>query len=152
MSSRRIYRFEEAEWHVPLAPGTDPDAAAEAGRQGAARRFLAQGDAGFYTQIVKLPPGFEAPVHSHDHAEVFMVLEGSCDFDGQEMERFDLTVVEADEPYGFTAGHAGVSFLVVRQGVATFAVRDDQSERGGAGTLRRSERGPSGPARSAESG
>ena len=84
MDARRIYRFEEAEWHVPVAPGTDPEAAAEAGRQGAARRFLAQGDAGFYTQVVKLPPGFTAPAHSHDHAEVFMVLEGDCTFDGAE--------------------------------------------------------------------
>ncbi len=80
--SREIYRYADAEWHVPIAPGTDPEAAAEAGRQGAARRLLAQGDAGFYTQVVKLPPGFVAPVHSHDHAEVFMVLEGSCEFDG----------------------------------------------------------------------
>jgi hypothetical protein len=124
MSERRIYRFEEAEWHVPVAPGTDPEAAADAGRRGAARRFLAQGDAGFFTQVVKLPASFQAPVHSHDHAEVFMVLEGSCEFDGQLMERFDLTVVDADEPYGFAAGPDGVSFLVVRQGAATFAVRD----------------------------
>ena len=43
-----------------------------------------------------MPPGFDAPVHSHDHAEVFMVLEGSCEFDGEPMERFDLTVVEAE--------------------------------------------------------
>ena len=55
--SRRIYRFDDAEWHVPVAPGTDPEAAAEAGRAGAARRFLSQGDGGFYTQVVKLPPG-----------------------------------------------------------------------------------------------
>ena len=39
MSARQIYRFDEAEWHVPIAPGTDPEAAAEAGRQGAARRL-----------------------------------------------------------------------------------------------------------------
>ena len=57
---------------------------------GAARRFLAQGDGGFYTQVVRMPPGFEAPVHSHDHSEVFMVLEGSCTFDGEPMARFDL--------------------------------------------------------------
>jgi mannose-6-phosphate isomerase-like protein (cupin superfamily) len=124
MDARRIYRFEEAEWHVPVAPGTDPEAAAEAGRQGAARRFLAQGDAGFYTQVVKLPPNFTAPVHSHDHAEVFMVLEGSCEFDGQPMARFDLTVVEANESYGFRAGPEGLSFLVIRQGEAGYAVRD----------------------------
>jgi quercetin dioxygenase-like cupin family protein len=126
--ARRIYRFEDSEWHVPVAEGTDPIAAEEAGRQGAARRFLAQGDGGFYTQVVKLPPNFEAPVHSHDHAEVFMVLEGSCTFDGEAMERFDLTVVEAHQPYGFTAGPEGLSFFVVRQGVAAFAAREtDQS-------------------------
>jgi quercetin dioxygenase-like cupin family protein len=124
MSDRQIYRYDEAEWHVPVAPGTDPAAAAEAGRQGAARRLLAQGDAGFYTQVVKLPPGFAAPAHSHDHAEVFMVLEGSCEFDGQSMARFDLTVVEANQPYGFTAGPDGLSFLIVRQGAASFAVAD----------------------------
>jgi quercetin dioxygenase-like cupin family protein len=127
--TRRIYRYEDSEWHVPVAPGTDPDAAAEAGRAGAARRFLAQGDSGFYTQIVKLPPGFEAPVHSHDHAEVFMVLEGSCEFDGQPMQRFDLTVVEANEPYGFTAGPDGLSFFVVRQGEAAFAAQDPRARK-----------------------
>jgi len=120
-----IYRYEDAEWHVPVAPGTDPDAAAEAGRAGAERRFLSQGDGGFYTQVVKLPPGFAAPVHSHDHAEVFMVLEGSCEFDGEPMERFDLTVVDANQPYGFTAGPDGLSFLVVRRGAARFAAQQD---------------------------
>jgi quercetin dioxygenase-like cupin family protein len=122
--SREIYRYADAEWHVPVAPGTDPEAAAEAGRQGAARRLLAQGDGGFFTQVVKLPPGFVAPVHSHDHAEVFMVLEGSCEFDGAPMERFDLTVIEANQPYGFTAGPEGLSFFIVRQGEASFAVHD----------------------------
>lgn len=118
---RRVYRFEEAEWHTPVAPGTDPAQAAAAGRRGAARRLLAQGDQGFYTQVVRLPPGFEAPVHSHDHEEVFMVLEGSCTFDGEPMSRFDLTVVGANEPYGFVAGPDGLSFLVVRRGAASFA-------------------------------
>ena len=95
--SRRIHRFEDAEWHVPVAPGTDPEEAAAAGRAGAARRLLAQGDGGFYTQVVRMPPRFAAPVHSHDHSEVFMVLEGSCDFDGEPMTRFDVVVVEAGD-------------------------------------------------------
>jgi quercetin dioxygenase-like cupin family protein len=120
----RIHHFEDAEWHVPAAPGTDPEAAAAAGRAGAARRFLAQGEGGFYTQVVRMPPGFAAPTHSHDHSEVFMVLEGSCAFDGEPMARFDLTVVEANQPYGFTAGPDGLSFLIVRQGAASFAVAD----------------------------
>jgi mannose-6-phosphate isomerase-like protein (cupin superfamily) len=125
--SRTIYR-SEGEWHVPIAPGTDPEAAAEAGRQGAARRFLAQGDQGFYAQIVRMPPGFEAPVHSHDHEEVFMVLEGDCTFDGEPMNRFDMTVVAADEPYGFVAGADGLSFLVVRNGAAAFSTSESGKE------------------------
>ena len=45
MSERQIYRFDEAEWHVPVAPGTDPEAAAAAGararRAGSSRRATA---------------------------------------------------------------------------------------------------------------
>jgi len=118
--SHHVHHFEAAEWHVPVAPGTDPAAAEEAGRQGAARRLLAQGEGGFYTQVVRMPADFAAPVHSHDHSEVFMVLEGSCEFDGEPMSRFDLVVVEANQPYGFTAGPDGLSFLVVRRGAASF--------------------------------
>ena len=110
-----------------VAPGTDPEDAAAAGRAGAARRLLAQGDGGFYTQVVRMPPRFAAPVHSHDHSEVFMVLEGSCEFDGEPMTRFDVVVVEAGDAYGFTAGPDGLSVLVVRQGAASF--RADESGR-----------------------
>jgi hypothetical protein len=149
--TRRIYRAE-GEWHVPIAPGTDPEAAAEAGRKGAARRFLAQGDEGFYAQMVRMPPGFDAPAHSHDHEEVFMVLEGSCTFDGEPMGRFDMTVVAANQPYGFVAGPEGLSFLVVRNGAAAFATTDTGSEPFAHSGPAGGERGPSGPARSAESG
>jgi quercetin dioxygenase-like cupin family protein len=121
VTPRRIYRFDDAEWHVPVSPGTDAGDAAEAGRRGAARKLLTQGDGGFYSQVVRLPAGFEAPAHSHDHAEIFMVLEGSCRFDGEQMERFDMVVVNANEPYGFVAGPDGLSFLVVRTGAAKFA-------------------------------
>lgn len=121
MTARRVYRFGEADWHVPAASGTDPAQAAAAGERGARRAFLAQGDAGFYAQVVRMPPGFEAPLHAHDHAEVFTVLEGGCTFDGQPMERFDCTVVEADQTYGFTAGPDGLTFLVVRTGEAAYS-------------------------------
>jgi quercetin dioxygenase-like cupin family protein len=119
--SRRIYRFADIEWHVPLGPGTDPDAAQAAADRGVGRKFLAQGDSGFYAQVVRFPPGFEAPAHSHDHAEVFVVLDGSCTFDGEPMTRHDSTVVDANDKYGFTAGDAGLQFLVVRTGRAAFA-------------------------------
>ena len=116
-----IYRFEDMEWHVPVAAGTDPGAAAEAGRRGTRRRFLAQGDSGFYAQVVEMPPHFEAPAHSHSHAEVFMVLAGSCTMNGEQMRANDMTVVPANATYGFTAGPDGLRFLVVRTGEASYA-------------------------------
>jgi quercetin dioxygenase-like cupin family protein len=118
--TRRVWRSDDADWRDPMSPGTDPDQAAAAARDGVARAYLAQGEAGFYAQLVRMPPGFEAPVHSHDHAETFMVLEGSCTFDGVPMATHDLTVVEADQPYGFVAGPDGLTFLVVRTGAAGF--------------------------------
>ena len=69
------------------------------------------GDGGFHVQVVRIPPNFDAPVHTHDHPEVFMVLEGSCAFNGTEMRRLDTTVVESGAPYGFTSGPDGVMFL-----------------------------------------
>ncbi len=118
--TRTIYRGDDRGWHVPTGPGTDEQAARAAADRGVGRKLLAQGDAGFYAQMVRFPAGFEAPRHSHDHAEVFVVLEGSCTFDGLPMERHDSTVVAANEPYGFTAGDAGLTFLVVRTGRAAF--------------------------------
>jgi mannose-6-phosphate isomerase-like protein (cupin superfamily) len=117
---RRIYRFEEADWHLPMSKGVDPEKLAAAGDQGVGRRFLAQGEGGYYAQVVRMPAGFSAPSHAHDHAEIFMVLEGSCSFDGQQMDRFDMTVVSAGSPYSFVAGDDGVQFLVVRPGKADF--------------------------------
>ncbi|HEX6310808.1 MAG TPA: cupin domain-containing protein [Acidimicrobiia bacterium] len=125
--TRQVWKFDEAAWHDPLSPETDPAPAARVARDGVARAYLAQGDAGFYTQLVRMPPGFEAPVHSHDHAEVFVVLEGSCTFDGVPMGARDLTVVAADEPYGFVAGPEGLVFLVVRTGAAGFRAGGEQA-------------------------
>ncbi len=117
---RQIVAYDDVEWLVPGADGTETSP----GPNDAVRKRLIQGDGGFYTQIVRLPAGFTAPAHSHDHAEVFMVLSGSCVFDGQAMGERDSTVVAADQAYTFTAGDEGLEFLIVRPGVAAFrAVR-----------------------------
>ena len=113
MADRPLYRYDEIEWHSPTSPDSAPASAEEVGR-----KFLAQGDEGFFAQMVRIPPGMTAPPHSHDHAEIFMVLEGTCRFGDAEMDRFDMTVVAADCVYGFTAGPDGVVFLVVRTGQA----------------------------------
>ena len=121
MAEGDIYRFDEIDWHVPVSEGTDPAAAEAAGRAGAGRKFLAQGDSGFYAQVVRIPADFTAPSHSHDHAEIFMVLRGSCTMRGEPMGERDMTVIPANGAYGFTAGPDGVEFLVVRTGKARYA-------------------------------
>jgi quercetin dioxygenase-like cupin family protein len=113
MTARHVWRCGDADWRDPMG---------EAAGSGVERAYLAQGDAGFYAQLVRMPPDFTAPVHSHDHAEIFTVLEGSCTFDGVAMGRHDVTVVEAGQPYGFVAGGDGITFLVVRTGAAGFRV------------------------------
>ena len=104
-------------------PPTDPadlDLDTEAPEDVPGRKFLARGAGGFYSQIVRIPPGFVGPAHAHDHAEIFLVLAGSCRFNGTELAPFDSTVVDAMEEYGFEAGPDGVQFLVVRQAPAAF--------------------------------
>ncbi len=121
-----VYHFDEIDWHVPVSPGTDPEKAAEAGRLGAGRKFLAQGDGGFYAQIVRIPPNFEGPSHSHDHAEVFMLLAGELVMNGEKMAPRDMTVIPANVAYGFTTGPEGAEFLVIRTAKAAFQSEEDK--------------------------
>ena len=116
----QIHRYADIPFHVPPTDPADLDLDIEAPPDAPGRKFLARGEGGFHSQMVRMPPGFVAPVHTHDHAEVFLVLEGSCRFNDVDLVRFDSTVVEADEPYGFVAGPEGVLFLVVRQAPARF--------------------------------
>jgi hypothetical protein len=55
-----------------------------------------------------------------DHAEIFLVIEGDCSFNGESMNARDCTVVEAGQDYSFKAGPQGVTFLVTRQGAASY--------------------------------
>lgn len=118
-TERQILAFEDVDWLIPDSQTSD-GLPRLAGPGDAARKKLVQGDGGFYTQVVRLPPGFSAPSHSHDHAEVFMVLSGRCVFDGKPMAERDSTVVAANQPYSFTAGEEGLEFLVVRSAPAVF--------------------------------
>ena len=123
MSETSLFRFQDSEWRVPVSPGTDADEAAEAGRRGVRRRLLAQGESGFYVQIVEIPPDFDAPAHSHSHAEIFMVLDGACTVNGEELGRYDMAVIPAGADYGFRSGPDGLRFLVVRGGAASFKAK-----------------------------
>jgi mannose-6-phosphate isomerase-like protein (cupin superfamily) len=120
MSDSRIRRFEDVSWHVPVSKREDIDWDHAPADDEAGRKFLIDGEGGFYLQAVRIPPSFEAPLHHHDHAEIFLVIEGDCSFNGESMNARDCTVVEAGQDYSFKAGPQGVTFLVTRQGAASY--------------------------------
>jgi quercetin dioxygenase-like cupin family protein len=116
----KIQRFDEVRWHVPVSRREDVDYDTEPPDAEPGRKFLVDGEGGFYVQAVRIPPDFTAPVHSHSHAEVFMVVAGECTFNGEAMKALDCTVVEAGSDYSFTAGPDGVTFMVTRQAIASY--------------------------------
>jgi len=94
-------------------------------RSGARRKYLARGEGGFYSQLSWFPAGYTVPMHSHDHDEMIMVVEGSLSLlgGGATLGRFDSMVLEAGHEYGFAAGQEGMTFLTVRNAEASVALR-----------------------------
>jgi len=116
-----ITRFDEVPWHVPVARRDDVDYDTVPPDDEPGRKFLVDGEGGFYVQAVRIQPDFTAPVHRHSHAEVFMVVKGSCTFNGEALDPLDCAVVEADTDYSFTSGPEGVTFMVTRQAIASYS-------------------------------
>ena len=102
------------------APASPQSSVEEAKRRGAKRKFLARGEGGFYSQYSEFPAGYTVPLHSHDHDEMIVVLEGSCTMldDGPTLEARDSVVLYGGYEYGFTAGPAGMRFMTIRTGVS----------------------------------
>lgn len=123
-----ITRYSDVAWHVPVSRREDIDWDHVPGADEAGRKFLVDGAGGFYVQAVRVPPDFTAPVHRHSHPEVFMVVAGSCSFNGETMGPLDCALVEAEQDYGFTSGPEGVTFVVTRQAIATYAEASPPTE------------------------
>ena len=113
----RIYRFEDAEWHVPIAPGTDPRPPRPPGRAGrgaavprAGRRRL-------------LHPG-RADAARLRGAAAQHTTTARCSWCSRAAARSTASRWRASTSRwskptsrtAFTAGPDGLSFLVVRQG------------------------------------
>ncbi len=115
-----FFLLDDIPW--PEAQGNAPKALVEdARKQGAKRKFLAQGEGGFHSQYSVFPPGYAVPLHSHDHDEMIVVLAGSCTMlgGGPELQAHDTMVLRAGYEYGFTAGDDGMEFLTIRTGAAS---------------------------------
>ena len=122
----KIFGFDEQEWVDERAERKADLELIEAGeRLGARRKRLVQGEGGFYLQYTEMPAGFEVPLHSHDYAELFVVLSGSCQMwpDGPaesvELGPRDSVALAAGHPYRFICGPEGLEFYVVRHGEAS---------------------------------
>ena len=81
----RYFVLDEIEWPDERSAPTAPlELVEEAERLGARRKFLARGEGGFHSQYSEFPPGYAVPLHSHDHDELILLLDGSCTMsDGQ---------------------------------------------------------------------
>ena len=81
--------LDEIEWPDERSAPTAPlELVEEAERLGARRKFLARGEGGFHSQYSEFPPGYAVPLHSHDHDELILLLDGSCTMsDGQVLGR-----------------------------------------------------------------
>ena len=108
-------------WPDEAKASTAPPELVEAAqRSGARRKFLARGEGGFFTQYSEFPAGFTVPMHSHDHNEVILLLDGSCTMlgEGQALGAGDSMVLIGGYEYGFTAGNDGMKFVTIRTGKA----------------------------------
>jgi quercetin dioxygenase-like cupin family protein len=120
-----IAKFEALDWTTPNLPA---DLSLELREQAmlVRRKGLAAGEGGFFASHVRMPPGQVTVPHSHDHAELVVILAGSMTFDGGEgvveLVEDDAATITAGQVYAFTVGPDGVDFLLVRAGRAVSSI------------------------------
>lgn len=126
-----VLKFDDIDWvNERKEPNQAPKLIEAAEKTGARRKRLAQGEGGFFYQYTTMPAGFEVPMHSHDHDELFIVLEGGCTFwpDGPEysveLKAQDSVALAANHEYAFKCGSEGMNFYVIRQGEAAVTQMD----------------------------
>ena len=117
----KFFQVDEIAWPEEQPADTPKELVEEAERLGARRKFLAQGDGGFYSQLSEFPAGYTVPMHSHDHNEMIVIMEGGCTMlgGGPTLKAGDSMVLIAGFEYGFTAGDGGMTFMTIRPGAAS---------------------------------
>jgi quercetin dioxygenase-like cupin family protein len=133
LNGATLFHYVDIDWDSPLksaAPGTRPpeELVRQAEGTGARRKKVASGEGGFFMNRSVLPPGFEIPPHTHDHAELLVVLRGGCEVLGSDppvrLSEDDSIIVEARHEYGFLCGDKGMEFLTIRTGEASIDLSD----------------------------
>jgi quercetin dioxygenase-like cupin family protein len=111
---------DEIEWPAEEPASAPAELVEEAKRLGARRKFLARGEGGFYSQVSEFPAGYTVPMHSHNHNELIVILEGGCTMlgGGPTLKARDSMVLRANHEYGFVADAGGMTFMTIRTGEA----------------------------------
>ena len=123
-----FFVLDEIAWPDETTAPTAPRELVEAAqRSGARRKFLARGEGGFFSQYSEFPAGFTVPMHSHDHNEIILLLDGSCTLlgdDGPTLHAGDSMVLIGGYEYGFEVGADGMKFVTIRTGQAQTTLSD----------------------------
>src|SRR5215469_14302060 len=110
-----FFLVDELPWPDESRGSAPRELVDEAKRKGAKRKFLARGEGGFHSQYSVFPAGYTVPMHSHDHDEMIVLLDGSCTLHGgATLGAHDSMVLRGGYEYGFTAGADGMKFLTIR--------------------------------------
>jgi hypothetical protein len=93
-------------------------------RAGYRRKLVTEGEGGFFTSMSEFPPGYRVEPHSHDHAELLIIIHGSVTFldGGPTLGPFDCAVINAGYSYGFVTGPEGMRFYNIRAGKASIDI------------------------------
>lgn len=116
-----FFHLDDVPWPDEGKSGAPRELVEEARRRGARRKFLARGEGGFHSQYSEFPAGYTVPLHSHDHDEMIVILDGGCQMlgGGPQLDAHDSMVLRGGFEYGFTAGPDGMRFLTIRRGAAS---------------------------------
>ena len=119
-----FFDVSEIPWPAEEPASAPAELVAEAKRLGARRKFLARGEGGFHSQVSEFPAGYVVPLHTHDHSELIVILEGGCTMlgGGPSLTAGDSMVLVAGHEYGFTADADGMTFMTIRTGESSTTV------------------------------
>ena len=112
-----FFLLDEVDWADEDKEGSAPrELVEEARKKGARRKFLARGEGSFHSQFSEFPAGYVVPMHSHDHDEMLVILDGSCTMlgGGPTLNAKDSVVLLGGFEYGFETGAKGMKFLTIR--------------------------------------
>ena len=111
-----FFQIDQIDWADESKEGAPAELVEEAKKRGARRKFLARGQGSFHSQMSEFPAGYVVPMHSHEHDEMLVILEGGCTMlgGGPTLNAKDSVVLLGGFEYGFEAGPQGMTFLTIR--------------------------------------